>query len=249
MNVNRIAILGLALVAGGAAFFLMMSNQQPEQAPVRIVEPVREETVRVLVAARDMVRGERLTPEDTQWVAWPKKAVQPGFITDENPEARDGLSEAVARSMMVLGEPLLEAKIVRADGSAGLMAALLSPGMRAVTVRVTPETSSGGFILPGDRVDIHYAERDDNDNVRLTPVNENIRVLAINTAYIENPEVANIDGKNVTLEMTPQDAEYLIAARNSKGSIQLTLRSIFEPETMTAQPRRKEIQVIRYGRS
>ena len=59
MNVNRIAILGLALVAGGAAFFLMMSNQQPDQAPVRIVEPVREETVRVLVAARDMVRGER----------------------------------------------------------------------------------------------------------------------------------------------------------------------------------------------
>lgn len=248
MNVNRIAILGLALVAGGAAFFLMMSNQQPEQGPVRIVEPVKEETVRVLVAGRIMVRGERFTPEDTQWVAWPKKAVRPGFITDENPEARDSLSEAVARSMMVEGEPVVEAKIVR-SGSAGLMAALLSPGMRAVTVRVTPETSSGGFILPGDRVDIHYAERDDNDQVRLTPVNENIRVLAINTAYIENPEVANIDGNNVTLEMTPQDAEYLIAARNSRGSIQLTLRSIFEPETAVAQPRRKEIQVIRYGRS
>ena len=248
MNVNRIAILGLALVAGGAAFFLMMSNQQPDQVPVRIVEPVKEETVRVLVVARDMVRGERFTPEDTQWVAWPKKAVQPGFITDENPELRDGLSEAVVRSMMVSGEPLLEAKIVRADG-AGLMAALLSPGMRAVTVRVNPETSSGGFILPGDRVDIHYAERDDNENVRLTPVNENIRVLAINTAYIENPEVANIEGKNVTLEMTPQDAEYLIVARNSRGSIQLTLRSIFEPQNIATQTRRKEIQVIRYGRS
>ncbi len=248
MNINRIAILGLALVAGGAAFFLMMSGQEPTQEPVRIIEPVKEETVRVLVAGRNMTRGDRLSPEDTTWVAWPKKNVQQGFITNDNPEAREELSNAVARSMMVAGEPLVEAKIVRA-GSSGLMAALLSPGMRAVTVRVNAESASGGFILPGDRVDIHYAERDDNDKVRLTPVNEDIRVLAIDTAYVEDPEVAHIEGSNVTLEMTPQDAEYIIAARNSRGSIQLTLRSIFEPETQISQTRRREIQVIRYGRS
>lgn len=247
MNVNRIAILGLALVAGGAAFFLMMSNQ-PEESPMRIIEPVREESVRVLVSGRDMTRGERLTPEDTQWVAWPKKAVQPGFITDENPEARDGISNAVARSLIVTGEPLLEAKIVRA-GSAGLMSALLTPGMRAVTIRVTSETSSGGFILPGDSVDIHYTERTDDEEVRLSLLNENVRVLAINTAYTESPEVANIEGNTVTLEMTPDDAEFIMMARNSRGTIQLTLRSIFESETVIAQPRRKEIQVVRYGRS
>lgn len=247
MNVNRIAILGLALVAGGAAFFLMMSNQ-PEESPMRIIEPVKEESVRVLVSGRDMTRGERLTPEDTQWVAWPKKAVQPGFITDENPEARDGISNAVARSLIVTGEPLLEAKIVRA-GSAGLMAALLTPGMRAVTIRVTPETSSGGFILPGDSVDIHYTERGDDEEVRLSLLNEDVRVLAINTAYTESTEVANIEGNTVTLEMTPDDAEFIMRARNSRGTIQLTLRSIFESETVIAQPRRKEIQVVRYGRS
>ena len=249
MNINRIAILGLALCAGGLAFFLMMSGQpSAPSGPVNIIEPVREETVRVLVASRDMTRGDRLSPDDTKWEAWPKKNVQPAFITDETPEAREELANAVARSLIISGEPLAEAKIVRA-GSAGLMAALLSPGMRAVTVRVTPESSSGGFILPGDHVDIHYAERDQNDNVRLVPVNENIRVLAIDSAYVEDPEVTNIDGSNVTLEMAPQDAEFVIAARNSNGSIQLTLRSIFEGRAQDSQPRRKEIEVIRYGRS
>lgn len=225
----------------------MMSNQS-EDSQVRIVEPVKEETVRVLVVGRDMVRGERFTPEDTRWVAWPAKAVQPGFITDENPEARESVNEAVARSMIFTGEPVLEAKIVRA-GSAGLMAALLSPGMRAVTIRVTPETSSGGFILPGDNVDIHYAERTADDEVRLALLHENVRVLAINTAYTESAEVANIAGNTVTLEMSPGDAEFLMRARNGNGTIQLTLRSIFESQDVVAQPRRKEIQVIRYGRS
>ena len=247
MNVNRIAILGVALVAGAAAFFLMIGNQG-EDAPVRIVEPVKEETVRVLVANRDLTRGERFTLEDSKWVAWPKAALQPTFITDENAEAREGLTGAIARSLIVTGEPVVDAKIVRA-GSSGLMSAILSPGMRAVTVRVTPETSSGGFILPGDRVDIHYTESDDNDETVITTLRENVRVLAVNTTYSENTETANIEGKTVTMEMTPDDAEFFMLARNSRGTIQLTLRSIFEPDTAVVQRQRGDIQVIRYGRS
>jgi pilus assembly protein CpaB len=251
MNISRIAILGVALVAGAAAFFLMMGNK-PGQTPVNVVEPVREETVRVLVATRDIQRGGRISQEDTKWVAWPKKAVQPTFITDENPAAREDLAESVARSLIVAGEPMVEMKIVKA-GSSGMMAAVLSPGMRAVTMRVSPETSSGGFILPGDRVDIHYTEAAEGNNskTRIFTVRENVRVLAVNTLYSENMEEPNIEGKNVTLEMTPADAEYFMVARNSKGTLQLTLRSIFEPDEAVAQENNGNtaVTVIRYGRS
>ena len=249
MNVSRIAILGVAMVAGAAAFLLMIGNT-PQEVPVRIVEPVKEETIRVLVSARDLARGERFGPEDTKWVSWPKAAVQPTFITDENPASRDELSGSVARSLIVAGEPVVNAKFVRA-GSSGLMAAIISPGMRAVTVRVSPETSSGGFILPGDRVDIHYTEADDNDETKIFTIKENVRVLAVNTVYSENTETPSIEGRTVTMELTPDDAEYLIIARNSEGTLQLTLRSIFEPETdIVAEERvRNEVLVIRYGRS
>lgn len=249
MNTSRIAILGVALVAGVAAFFLMMGNK-PKDAPVRIVEPVKEETVRVLVATRDLDRGERIALEDTNWVVWPKKAVQPTFITDENPESREELLGAVARTMIVTGEPLVNVKLVKA-GSSGLMAAVVSPGMRAVTIRVSPETASGGFILPGDRVDVHFTEQDENKETKIITLKENVRVLAVNTVYSENTETPNIDGKTITLELTPDDAEYFMIARNSKGTIQLTLRSIFEPETeiVSKQRVRNEVTVIRYGRS
>ena len=251
MNVTRIAILGVALLAGAAAFFLMMGNRS-DNAPVQIVEPVREQTTRVLVSLRTIERGERITLEDTQWIAWPVKAVQEHFITDANPEAREELVDAVARSLIIEGEPMLNQKVVKA-GQSGLMAAMLAPGMRAITVRVSPETSSGGFILPGDRVDVHYTEADEGNGneTNIALLKENVRVLAINTIYSEHTETPAIEGRNVTLELNPNDAEYFMIARNSRGTIQLTLRSIFEPEgevISEAEPR-SDVRVIRYGRS
>ncbi|WP_425410889.1 Flp pilus assembly protein CpaB [Hyphococcus sp.] len=251
MNVSRIAILGVALVAGAAAFFLMLGNK-PEISPVQIVEPVREETVRVLISTKDIQRGQRLTLEDTNWVAWPKKAVQPTFITDENSGAREELESAVARSLIVTGEPIVNAKVVRA-GSSGLMAAILAPGMRAVTLRVSPETSSGGFILPGDQVDILFAaggrgNRGGGNGART--IFENVRVLAVNTIYSENTETAHIDGANVTLELSPLDAEAFVTARDG-GTLSLVLRSIFKPENelQASERRSSNVSVIRYGRS
>jgi pilus assembly protein CpaB len=246
MNVSRIAILGVALVAGAAAFVLMMGNSG-DQGPIQIVEPVKEESVRVLIASRDIQRGERLSVDDTSWIAWPKNAVQPTFITDATPEKREALESAVARSLIVTGEPVVDAKIVQA-GSSGLMAAIIAPGFRAVTMRVSPETSSGGFILPGDRVDIlHTSGRDDDARTRI--LFEDVRVLAVNAIYSEATGTPNIDGSNITLEFSPSDAEAFIATRNA-GSMSLVLRSIFKPEgELQADKRSSDVSIIRYGRS
>ena len=243
MNVSRLAILGIALVAGAAAFFLMMGNSS-EGPAIQIVEPVKEETVRVLVATRDIQRGERLAAEDTNWIAWPKKGIQPSFITDENAEQRQELTSAVARSLIVTGEPIVGAKVVK-TGSSGLMAAILSPGMRAVTLRVSPETSSGGFVLPGDRIDILHTGKN-----RTKVLFEEVRVLAVNTMYAENTETPHIDGVNMTLELSPGDAEAFTTARTA-GGLSIVLRSIFKPEgDVVADDRRSsDVTIIRYGRS
>ncbi len=247
MNVPRMAILGVALLAGVGAFFLMMGNR-PTQA-VQVVAPVQEKTVRVLVADRDFQRGERLGIDDTKWVAWPEKALSPSFITEESGATQDDLAKAVARTLIVTGEPIIEQKIVRAD-SAGLMAAILTPGMLAITQRVSPETASGGFILPGDRVDILHTEGNRENSMKTRTIFEDVRVLAVNTLYTETPETPYIEGVNVTLEFTPEDAEAFVTARSS-GTISLALRSVFQPEADVASKtkRSSDVTVIRYGRS
>lgn len=249
MNVTRIAILAVALLAGAGAFFLMMGNRPEVAQAVQIVEPARENTLRVLVADRDFQRGERLGVDGVKWVNWPEKALSPAFITEAGGANPEELADAVARSMIVKGEPIIEAKIVRA-GSSGLMAAILAPGMRAVTQRVSPETASGGFILPGDRVDVLYTETNRGPGAKTRTIFENVRVLAINTNYSEAPESPVMEGVTATLEFSPEDAEAFITARSS-GAISLVLRSVFQPDGDVASQtkRSSDVTVIRYGRS
>lgn len=249
MNVTRIAILGVALVAGGGAFYLMMGSNAP-QTPIQIVEPARDKIVRVLVADREYARGERFNVKGVRWADWPESAVSPSFLTDAGGATAESVAGAVARTMIVKNEPIIEAKIVR-PGSASVMSAILAPGARAITQRVSSETAAGGFILPGDRVDVLYTESNrDGRRVRTRTMFENVRVLAINEIYQETPEAANIEGADVTLEFSPEDAEAFVSAR-SMGTISLALRSVFQAEEAaeSRSSRSSDVTVIRYGRS
>ncbi len=247
MNVTRIAVLGVALVAGAGAFFMMMSGNK--NSPVQASAPLQEKTVRVLVADRDFQRGERLAAEAIKWIDWPEKALSEAYITEASGGDPAEFEKAVARTTILAGEPIIEAKIVRA-GSSGLLAAVLDPGMRAVTMRITPETGVSGFVLPGDRVDIYYSEANDANRTATTLVFEDVRVLAINTTYTENPEAPVIEGANATVELSPDNAEYFINSRSSRGQLSFALRSVFTPTDTDAAPRRdSSVKVIRYGRS
>jgi len=248
MNVTRMAVLGVALVAGVGAFFLMMGNGGVDQA-VQIVEQPRQKTARVMVADRNLERGERLNVENIKWTNWPEKSLSPLFITEDSITDPEELAGAVARTSFVEGEPIIENKIVRA-GSSSLLAAILSPGMRAVTMRVSPETASGGFILPGDRVDIMHTGDGRNGTSRTRTLFENVRVLAVNTIYSETPETPHIEGVNVTLEFSPEDSEAFLTAR-SEGALNLVLRSVFVPDGDVKSQTRKssDVNIIRYGRS
>jgi pilus assembly protein CpaB len=246
MNVTRIAVLAVALVAGAGAFFMMMNGKEK---PAPAAAAVAEKTVRVLVADRDLGRGERLGPDSVKWIDWPQKALSPSYITEASAGDPADLEKAVARTGIVAGEPIIEAKIVRA-GSSGLLAAVLQPGMRAVTMRITPETGVSGFILPGDRVDIYYSETADSNRTRTDLLFEDVRVLAINTVYAENPEGPVIEGANATVELSPADAEYFINTRSSRGEMSFALRSVFTPADGDVRPRAdRSVKVIRYGRS
>ena len=247
MNVTRIAVLGVALVAGVGAFFMMMSGNK--NAAVQVVQPEREKTTRILVADRAFQRGERLTADAVRWEEWPDKAMSDAYITEAAGGDPAELEKAVARTSIVANEPIVEAKIVRA-GSSGLLAAVLEPGMRAVTMRITPETGVSGFVLPGDRVDIYYSESGESNRTRTEVIFQDVRVLAINTVYAENPEAPVIEGANATVELSPDDAEFFINSRASRGQMSFALRSVFVDGDGQAKERRDQgIKVIRYGRS
>ncbi|HXI88226.1 MAG TPA: Flp pilus assembly protein CpaB, partial [Parvularculaceae bacterium] len=206
--------------------------------------------VRVLVADRDLQRGDRLDIKSVKWVQWPEQSVSEQFITETSGAKPEDFATAVARTEIVAGQPIINDAIVRPD-SGGQMAAILTPGMRAVSMRVTPETASGGFVLPGDRVDVMYTDGARGaGSTKTRTIFENVRVLAVNNLYAEKSDVAYVEGVNITLELSPEDAESFVTARSS-GALSLALRSIFKPEgEVESQTKRSsDVTVIRYGRS
>jgi len=235
--IRLIILLVAAAAAVGAALLVRdMSSQPAPQAnsgkPVEIVREVEVSSTKVLVSRSDKRVGSLLTPEDFQWSDWPEKAVHGGYFTQESdPGAIEELSGSVVKTALLAGEPIVPQKIVK-KGETGFMAALLRPGMRAISVEISPETASAGFILPDDRVDVILTyevevltERGPTDTTLTKTVIENARVLAIDQIFGEMDGAAVLTGSTATLELEPKQAE-LLAHSGRLGRISLALRSV-----------------------
>jgi len=241
MNVRKLIIL---LLLGVAAFIVFtqarklgQSAQPVAVAPVVEIEKV--EYVDILVAAENVSEGTRLFSTAIEWKEWPVEALSPSFITSEDrPDAIEELTNSIVRTAILEGEPISEIKLVKA-GESGIIAALLKPGMRAVTTRISVDTAAGGFILPGDRVDIILTESIQQRNSGNTATGQlqrvfiaktifsDVHVLAIDQTYATAPEdgTATVIGSTATFEMSQKDAEILQEAV-AKGDLSLTLRGI-----------------------
>ncbi|PLX35738.1 MAG: Flp pilus assembly protein CpaB [Hyphomicrobiales bacterium] len=230
MNLARIVILVIALVAAGAAAMLVSNmGQEPQQV---VQAPVKQiKTVDVLVSATDISLGNVVAAGDISWQPWPEDAVQPHYITRvSQPDAIKKIAGSTARSEMFRGEPVNENKLVKADGG-GFMSAILPSGMRAVSTPISAETGAGGFILPNDRVDVLLTRRvadprgSGKEQHSSETVMSNIRVLAIDQAIKEENGKKVVVGRTATLEVRPRQAE-LLALANSMGNLSLSLRSL-----------------------
>src|SRR6201993_1438860 len=124
---------------------------------------------------------------------------------------------------MARGEPIREENFT--PRHAGYLATVLPSGKRAMAVRISAESTAGGFILPNDRVDVLHS--DGKSPVSHT-ILSNVRVLAIDQVVDETEKKENskstVIGKTATLELDPSQAEILTAAQ-AAGTLSLSLRS------------------------
>lgn len=254
MGAVRIAILAVAAIAAiGVALLVrgMATPQRPAPVAAAPVPPPRP-VAQVLVAKRDLPIGARLTAADLSWQAWPVDALNASFVTDgaapalpaKMPDkavqkaaraANDVINSqgpmqafegAIVKEALAAGEPVVARKVVRA-GQSGFMAVVLQPGMRAMAVPINAETAAGGFILPGDRVDVLQSRQsgDGGNKVFVTELlMRNVRVLAIDQSIEPGKDAKTIVGGVATLEIPASDTE-VMARGKAQGEVQLALRS------------------------
>jgi pilus assembly protein CpaB len=232
MKAARIVVLAVAVGAGGIAAYLASGSKEPPPAPPQPVAQI--DTVEILVAKADINMGQVVAAGDIQWQVWPASAASSYFLRRrDRPNAIEQLTGSIARSPFVAGEPIREAKLIKANGS-GFMAALLPSGMRAVSTEISPETGAGGFILPNDRVDVLLTRRD-REAERATGIESfisetiltDVRVLAIDQTIEEKNGQRVVVGRTATLELSPNQAETLAVSRQ-RGALSLALRSLID---------------------
>src|SRR6266568_3823977 len=255
MNVMRIAILGVAAIAAGGAALLVRGMLGGGTPTSQAAAPPVVITTDVLVASKDIVPGHVLSVDLVLWDPWPKSAVSSTLITkDKQPDISKAVAGAVVRSPLIAGQPITDASIVHA-GAAGFLAATMTPGMRAIGMTVTAQTSAGGFILPNDRVDVVLTRElpgtSSPKQYESETILRDVRVLAVDQVAHQEKDQQSVVGKTATLEMFPDQAE-IIAHAEQSGVLSLTLRALGDssgdPSTgNTARPRAARVAATENG--
>jgi pilus assembly protein CpaB len=205
----------------------------------------------VLVAREGIGVGQRLTVASLGWEDWPEGAVRPEYITiDAAPEAIEDMSGSLARVEIFPGEPIYRKKLVP-PGQGGHLSAVLDRGKRGVSVSVAAASASGGFIVPGDRVDVVLTRASQTGSQYSETVLSNVRVLAINTrlgADVQSEGPADIEvftnSAIATLELDPTQAKVIMTA-TTMGGLSLVLRPMTDSAETDLIEHRPANQAIR----
>ncbi|MBS3928506.1 MAG: Flp pilus assembly protein CpaB [Sphingomonadales bacterium] len=228
-------LLGALVIAIGtalAARSLLTGASAPEAEAAQQVP----KGPKVLVAQRALPVGTIITADSVSFQLWPKEMVQDAYFIDGEADMNKLLG-TVVRYPITAGQPVTQGALV-APGDRGFLAAALGPGMRAVTIPVSAKTGVGGFIFPGDHVDLMLTQtvsgQGDGPPLKATEtILRNVRVLATDqttNTVVEDGKTVVRSFRTVTLEVTPKIAEK-IAVAQTIGTLSLTLRSLADNQS------------------
>lgn len=237
--------LVLSLAAGFMVFIWMQGSQQkPVATP---------STVEIIVAARDIAKGTKLTEADLKTASFLPATIPGG--TFNTPQ---GLIGRVVATPVAAGEMLTNGRLLDDSLQYGGVSTLITPGMRAIAVKGNQILGIAGFIRPGNRVDVLVTiedERRTKDKSVSKTVLENIRVIATGTELEQKGDDKKTSSVDVyTLELLPHDAEKLSLAA-TRGTLHFALRNPADgeaiktpgtnvPETLASlTPARKKVAV------
>jgi pilus assembly protein CpaB len=236
MNVRTIVfVLAALLIAGGTAFVargLLTQKPQPVAA--------QQETSgkKVLVAKANLPAGTLIKEEDVEWQKWPEDGINAAYLVEGQADS-SSVAGAVVRRGIAAGGPITETMIAR-PGDRGFLAAVLAPGMRAMSIDIDDQTAISGLLFPGDHVDLMLlmqmpALEGVNGEEVVGPDSfephiaetflEDIRIIAIDRIIndIEGQEPQKLS--TVTVELTPKQVEMVHSVRDI-GDLALSLRGL-----------------------
>jgi pilus assembly protein CpaB len=228
-------MIGFAVVFGLLAVFIAqvwLNNQAAMRAKSMQANEKPVATQTIVVAAQPLRFGTELNAAMLKEIPWPAQALPPGAFHKVHDILSGG--RRVVLTAIEADEPVLALKVT-GPGQRATLSALVRKGMKAVTIRVNDVGGVGGFVLPGDHVDVVLTRQIDKGQATTEVVLQDARVLAVDQLADERAAKATV-AKSVTLEVNTVEAQKIWLA-SSVGNLSLLLRRAGE----TAETRTRKI--------
>jgi len=222
LRASTIVMIAFAVVFGLLAVFIAqvwLNNQANMQAQNFEANKKQVAMQTVVVAKQPLRFGTELNEAALEEVPWPVASMPAGAFTKISDIMRGG--RRVVLTAIEPNEPVLSLKIT-GPGQRATLSALVKPGMKAVTIRVNDVEGVGGFVLPGDRVDVVLTRQIDKGSATTEVVLQNTKVLAVDQIADERAAKAAV-AKSITLEVSTIEAQKIWLA-SSVGNLSLLLR-------------------------
>lgn len=248
----QLGILGIGLALAGFGVYMAQDYVTRTEAAMAAAHARNATgpsfaTVNILVASRPLRYGEPIRVVDVRTVAWPADSVPPGAFTDMAALIPDPERPRVALRAMEPMEPLLAVKVSQPGQPAGI-AAMLTPGNRAFTIRVDQNSGISGTLRPSDTIDIYWTGRSNDGEVTHLLANA-VRIIALDE-NADQDRTFNGVPRSLTIEAEPEMIATLAQGQStgrlslslvglddtsSSGPIQVDARSLLGIETRAEQ--------------
>ena len=252
MNLGRIVLLVAALAVAGLTAFLVRGYLARQVQPAQ-VEAKQAAKAEVLVAVKDLPAGTVIAANSLRWQGWPEDSVNDNYLTKSSATKREELVGTAVKRAVMAGEPITVSKVVLKPKDGGFLAGAMAPGMRAMSIKVSPVTGAAGFVLPGTQVDVILTQEMQMElpsggtarRVVSETVLDDVRVIAIDQKVSDIETQAKLSD-TVTLEVTPKQGEILAAALEM-GKLTLSVRSLVRNAEVEARaPFTRDEEVSRF---
>jgi pilus assembly protein CpaB len=203
-----VIILVLALITSGLVYYYLQGLQKTALDESSVV-----------VASQKIAAGTRLTSDMVKVTKMPLKYIKSGAVTASSNVVNQYTTSDIYPDQVVLKDQLTSAK------KSNEMKYKIPAGKRAVTIEIDPVSGVAGYIKPGNRIDmiISFKPEPEGKITQSLTLLQNIEVLAVGSQASAKEE--NNKGDNITLAVTPQEAQSVMLAENT-GKIKLTLRPV-----------------------
>lgn len=224
VTIGVLAILfGLAAAYAARRYF---------DVPPEVAQPAPPpKTATVVLAKINLPMYSRIRDQDVTVRQVPIDRVPPGAVTSKS----RALFRLVKGTIMA-DQPLMEANLFGV-GEVPKLSDRLPPGHRAVTLSVSAESALNGMIQPESDVDITMTVKGDHPELgglATLTLMRGVKVLATSQAFFPMTEDRAGNVRNITVSVTPEQANKLILAQRY-GTLSVTLCSSEEPgETLLA---------------